>query len=140
MRTTFSLPGIQALAYLALNSLPDNLCMQSLAGLTIHLMCDLTNIPFSGEPVCECTQTNAHIGLSQAVELSFKTGLEIPEEFYLAFLVLDANGDFYLIGTKEEHPVIERVKSFGTPDADPNTYSYTISLTAPRALIPCKVG
>lgn len=139
MTDRFSLPGIQAIAYLAALTLPENLCMQSLAGVPVHIMADMNNVPFNGEPLCECTQTNAQGGSSQSVEFSFRSTSELPSEFHLAFVVIDANGNYFLIGTKEEHPQIERVQSFGTPDGDPNTFSYTVSLIAPRALIPCRV-
>lgn len=140
MSSTFSLPGIKAISYLGANSLPANLAMQSMAGLPIVVIADLMNIPFNGEPTCEGTQTNAKAGTSQHVEFSFRSISQLPEEYHLAFVVIDANSNYYLIGTKEEHPLIERVQSFGTPDTDPNTYTYNIQLSAPRALIPCKVG
>lgn len=136
----FSLPGISCIAYLAANSLPSHLTMQSMAGLQIFVVSDLTNVPFNGEPTCECTQTNAQGSPSQSVELSFRATMQLPEEFHLAFLVIDANGDYYLIGTKEEHPLVERVQSFGSPDADPNSFTYNVSLTSPRSLIPCRVS
>ena len=136
----FSLPGIKAIAYLAAMQLPDNLAMQSLAGLEIGILVDMMNIPFSGEPTCECTQTNAQGGTSQTVEFVFRSILQLPEEFHLAFVVIDANSRYYLIGTKEEHPVIERLQSFGSPEGDPSSNTYTISLTSPRALIPCKMS
>lgn len=136
----FSLPGVSCVAYLAANTLPAQLTMQSLAGLPVFIVADIMNIPFNGEPTCECTQTNAQGGPSESVELSFRTTMALPDEHHLAFLVIDANSRYYLIGTKEEHPLIERVQSFGTPDADPNSYTYNVSLVSPRALIPCKVS
>lgn len=136
----FSLPGIKAIAYLAAMQLPDNLAMQSLAGLEIGILVDMMNIPFSGEPTCECTQTNAQGGSSEAVELVFLSNTQLPEEFHLAFVVIDANSRYFLIGTKEEHPAIERRQNFGAPQGDPSCYTYTISLTSPRALIPCKMS
>lgn len=139
MTDKFALPGIQAIAYLAANMLSDNLCLQSLAGLPVHILADMNNVPFNGEPTCECTQTNVQAGSSQTVDFNFRSTSQLPEEFYLSFVVIDANGNYFLIGTKEEHPAIERVQSFGTPDGDPNTFSYNVRLTAPRALIPCRV-
>lgn len=140
MSNTFSLPGVKSIAYLAANTLPAELCMQSLSGLPVFVIADMMQVPFNGEPTCECTQTNAQGGSSQSVEFTFQATIPLPEEFHLAFVVIDANSNYYLIGTKEEHPLIERVQSFGTPDADPNTFTYNVQLTAPRALIPCKVG
>lgn len=140
MSNTFSLPGVKSIAYLAANTLPAELCMQSLSGLPVFVIADMMQVPFHGEPTCECTQTNAQRGSSQSVEFTFQATMPLPEEFHLAFMVIDANSNYYLIGTKEEHPLIERVQSFGSPDANPNTFTYNVQLTAPRALIPCKVG
>lgn len=140
MSKSFSLPGIKTIAYMASNLLPQELCMQSLAGMPIYVSADMFNVPFNGEPTCECTLTNASNGPSESVQFTFRANEVLPSEYHLAFLVIDANNDYYLIGTKEEHPLIERVRSFGTPESDPSTHTYTVSLTAPRALIPCRMN
>ena len=141
MNTQFSLPGIQSIAYLLSQSLSEYLTMQAISKVPVAIDAALLNpICFSGEPTCECTQSNASIGLSQNLELTFCSKLQLPDNDYLAFLITDANGQSYLVGTKEEHPLIERVQSFGTPEGDPSTFTYRIQLTSPQALIPCSVA
>lgn len=136
----YSLPGIKAIAYFASLMLPENITMQAMAGLKVRIAADMMNIPFSGEPTCECTGTNTHGCSSQQVELVFQTNILLPESYHLSFVVLDVNGNYHLIGTKEEHPIVELRKNFGTPQGDPSCNTYTISLTSPRALIPCSMS
>ena len=135
MNTHFSLPGIKSIAVIPANDLSSELAMQSLAGLPISPpMAEL--IPFHGEATCECTQTYAP-ALLEMVELTFSSLVELPADKHLAILVTDANHIPYLIGTKEEHPAIERRQTFGNPNSDSNLYTYTIRMSAPRALIRC---
>ena len=139
MNTLFSLPGIKSIDYLSADGLTEQLAMQSLAGMPLVIHTARTPIVFNGEPTCECTQTNAAVSPSQSIEFSFRSTQQIPDDRYLAFLVTDVNGRSYLIGTKEEHPLIERVQSFGNPDSEPSTFTYNVQLTSPRALIPCSI-
>lgn len=136
MNTHFSLPGIKSIAVTEATDLPSQLAMQSLAGLPISAPYSPEDIPFHGEATCECTQTNTP-AQSETVELTFSSLVELPADKHLAFLVTDANRQPYLIGTREDHPAIERKQSFGSPDADSNLYTYTIQMNAPRALIRC---
>lgn len=135
MNTHFSLPGIKSIAVASANDLPSELAMQSLAGLLISPP-TAEVIPFHGEATCECTQTYAP-ALSEMVELTFSSLVELPADKQLAILVTDANRIPYLIGTKEEHPAIERRQTFGNPDSESNLYTYTIRMSAPHALIRC---
>ena len=121
MDTHFSLPGIKSIAVASANALPSEL-----------------DIPFHGEATCECTQTYAP-ALSETVELTFSSLVELPSDTHIAILVTDANRIPYLIGTKEEHPAFERRQTFGNPDSDSNIYTYTIRMSAPRALIRCVI-
>lgn len=136
MNTHFSLPGIKSIAVVYANDLPSELAMQSIAGLPISAPSTAEDIPFHGEATCECTQTYAPLH-AEKVELTFSSLVELPSDKHLAILVTDANRIPYLIGTKEEHPAIERRQTFGSPDADSNLYTYTIQMCAPRALIRC---
>ena len=138
MNTHFSLPGIKSIAVASANVLPSELAMQSLAGLPISAPSTAEDIPFHGETTCECTQTYAP-ALSETVELTFSSLVELPSDTHIAILVTDANCIPYLIGTKEEHPAIERRQTFGNPDSDSNIYTYTIRMSAPRALIRCVI-
>ena len=134
MNDLFSLPGVKSISYIPASSLADKLGVQALAGLPIYIHATPTPIEFNGDPTCECTHSNAGVSPSQSLEFSFRSTQQIPDDRYLAFL-----DHSYLIGTKEEHPLIERVQSFGNPDSDSSTFTYTIQLTSPRALIPCSI-
>lgn len=136
MTPCFSLPGISAIAFIRSSDLLPDLTLQALADFPITINPEPTPIPFTGDATCETTQTNASVGPSQTAELSFLSRLQLPTDHYLAFLLTDANGQTYLLGTREDHPLIERIQSFGSPSADPSTFTYRVELSAPIALIP----
>lgn len=136
MNTHFSLPGIKSIAVLPALELPSQLAMQSIAGLPVSAPYNPDDVPFHGEATCECTGTNTP-AQSETVELTFSSLVELPTSEHIAILVTDANRQPYLIGTREDHPAIERRQSFGSPDSESNLYTYTIKLNAARALIRC---
>ena len=141
MNTTFSLPGIKTIAYCYAQWLESDLELLSLSGVPINISAPLTNIPTSGEPTCECTHTNQNNGSNEKVALSFRSRFLIPSGEYLAFVVIDANDQAYIIGTKEEpHPLVSRTQSFGTPGGDPSTFRYEITHASVKALIPIKLA
>lgn len=138
MNPTFALPGVKHIAFIDASLLPESLGQLGIAGVPIYIMGQFTPVPFSGEPTCIGSRTNASVGSSQTVELTFQSRIELPEDKHLAFLVIDANDSSYLIGTHEDpHPLIESEQTFGVPDTDANTTTYTVRYTAPRALLSC---
>lgn len=139
MNTPVSLPGIKSIAYINSNALPPELMMQAIAGLDIPTPTSSVKIPFHGEATCECTSIQTP-SISESVELTFSSLADLPSDKHLAFLVTDANSIPYLVGTCEHYPSIERQRAFGSPDADSNLYTYTIKLSAPRALIRCTLA
>lgn len=139
MNTTFSLPGIKAIAYCYAQWLEPDLELLSISGVPIYISAPLTNIPTSGDPTCECTHANQNKGGNEKVSLSFRSRFLIPSDEYLAFVIVDANDQAYIIGTKEEpHPLISRTQTFGTPGGDPALFRYEITHASVKALIPIK--
>lgn len=139
MNTTFSLPGIKAIAYCYAQWLESNIELQSLADVPVYVTAPLTNIPTAGEPTCDCDHANHNNGQNEKVTLSFRSRFLIPDGEYLAFVIVDANDQQYLIGTKEEpHPLISRTQTFGTPGGDPALFRYEITHASVKALIPIK--
>lgn len=133
-----SLPGITALRTLRPNALPPQLARRSAAGLAVHILVPTTEQPFIGVPVCETQTEYDNSAYLQTVTLSFTTIGLIDDSAPLAFIVRTAQGEAYLIGTKEQpFPVIKQTLSTGTPDSASATNSVEVSLTAPLALIPC---
>jgi len=141
MNHSFSLPGIKCIAIINATTLPSDITLQSIAGVPVAVLQSMQHIHTTGEPTCVCTRNNAHNGSSQTVELSFESTDELPEEYPLSFLIIDAMDQAYLIGVLESpHPAIESSNNKGTPTGDSNTTTYSVKYTAPRALIPCLIG
>lgn len=141
MCNSFSLPGIKCIAHINANTLPSDITLQAIAGVPVGVFQDMSHLHTTGEPTCVCTRNNAHNGSSQTVELTFQTTEDLPQDYPLAFLLIDAMDQAYLVGVREApHPAIEATTDKGTPSGESNTTTYKVNYTAPRALIPCMVG
>lgn len=135
-----SLPGIKSIGFVDPEYLQPNVAFKSIAGIPVGVFCIINSISLCGDASCEAVTEYDNNGRSQKTTLKFSTTDVLPTYFKLAFIVADTNGDSYLIGAKENpYPVIKCSKSFGTPSGDPAVYSYEISLSALKSLIPCRI-
>lgn len=135
-----SLPGVKSIGFVDPEYLQPNVAFKSIAGIPIGVFCHINSISICGEASCEAVSEYDNNGRSQKTVLKFNSSEELPTYFKLAFIVVDVNGDSYLIGAKENpYPVIKYSKSFGTPGGDPAVYSYEISFSALKSLIPCRI-
>ena len=137
MDTNFSLPGIRSIAYVKSESLSPDLAMMYRAGTPICVYAPRTSLSFVGTPTCEVETTNENKGQKQTVTLTFNTLDIVPEEFAIAFIVTDMNGQSYLIGLHSEpYPLIDCLKSFGSPDGDAHSLAVTVTYVSAAAFIP----
>lgn len=133
-----SLPGITAIRTLCCDALPPQLARRSAAGLAVHIVLPTNNIDFVDVPVCEVQTEYDNRATLQTVTLSFTTVGLVDDAAPLAFVVVTAQGESFLIGTREQpYPIIKQKLSTGTPSGTAAANEVEVSLTAPLALIPC---
>lgn len=98
----------------------------------------MTRIPFVGVPECEATDAVENNGRAEKVEMSFrvKDDPSLLTLRPLAFHIATASGHEYLIGTREEQPVVSIVTNTGVPSGTPAGYTIKVEMQALKALIP----
>ena len=131
------LPGITAISYIDPMLLTPDLCFAAICRMPVAALAPMTRIPFVGVPECEATDAVENNGRAEKVELSFRT--ENDPSFLtlrpLAFHIGTASGHEYLIGTREEQPVVSVITNTGVPSGTPAGYTVKVELQALRALI-----
>lgn len=137
---TQSLPGIISLGYVVSDRLQSQMECKALAGILVELSTDITPINFVGNPTCETINDFDNNGRLEKSTLRFLTNDNIPIYKSVAFVMTDANGESWLLGTREKpHPIIKVTKNTGVPDGEPSAYSFEVTLYAHKALVACEV-
>ena len=132
-----SLPHIVRIAIVPCASLAPNILEKYLAGMPIAVFPLPTDIEHYGNATCEAEQEYANGNYSEKTVLQFSSTEEIRQFPSPAFVITDAQGDSFLIGTKEPpYPMLEITE---TIDADTNIKTYKVTFTRQKSLVPCAV-
>lgn len=130
-----SLPDIVAIYQIPCDSLVPNITEKYRAHLPIEISASLTSIEHYGNASCEAEQEYEGGGYSEKTTLQFSTAEEIRQFPPLAFVITDAGGQSYIIGTKEKpYPMIEMAQ---TIDKDKNVNIVKVTFTRAKSLVPC---
>lgn len=132
-----SLPNIVSIAIVPCASLTINILEQYLAGIPIAVFPLPTAIEHYGNATCEAEQEYVNGGYSEKTVLQFTSAEDIKQFPAPAFVIKDAQGKAYLIGTKEApYPMVEITQ---TIDTETNIKAYKVTFTRRKSLIPCAV-
>lgn len=135
-----SYPGIVSVGYLFADNLPANTMYHAQAGIPISLFLRPDDIPLSGTPDLIVESTNESNGTAESMTLTFSSTLRLPRLRAVAFVIKDANGQWWLIGQLEKpHPAVTGSKATGATDGEPAVTTYEVRQTAPICLKPCKM-
>ena len=137
-----SLPGIVRIAYISCTDLPENGAMMACVGAPAVVQASqLTDISIEGEPTCEADTDFDNNSTLQKVKLKFQTLDHISVNIPHAFVIVSANGQQYIIGTRERpYPIVKVNTKTGLPSGDPSVMIYEVSLSAKVALSPCSIS
>ncbi len=138
MSKCHSLPGIIDLRYTNCATLQQDIVYRALVGINIELDSHPTSITFLGDAVCEVEENFDNNIQVERTKLTFQTLEELPTHLHLAFLVKTADGEWFVIGSKERpYPTVKVTRSTGQPDGDPSARKYEVSFTARKSLALC---
>ncbi|MBP5687786.1 MAG: hypothetical protein J6X22_03990 [Muribaculaceae bacterium] len=140
MRTTcYNLPGICEVRYIAVAHLLPYLVEKVAAGAPIAVERDRSqNVNIWGNPSCVAEQKDSNNGRTESVTLEFNTLSKVPA-VGVAFLVRQASGRWFLIGTKEEAPVVSIQYNTGETAGEAAVHHVTVTFAAYKALLPVAV-
>ena len=132
-----SLPNIIDIYIVPCASLIPNITEKYRAGLPVAIFPLPTAIEHHGSASCEAEQEYDNGGYSEKTVLQFTTTEDISHYPPLAFVVTDANGQSYIIGTQEApYPIIEITK---TIDKEVNVNTVKVTFTRRKSLVPCVI-
>ena len=95
-----SLPDIVAVCRVDCSALIPNITERFRAHLPVNTSQPLSAIELCGKGSCEAEQEYDNGGYSEKTVLQFSTTEDISQYPPLAFIVTDANGQSYIIGTQ----------------------------------------
>ena len=131
------MPGVIAVRWIKAANLSSHLLEKYIAGVPVALGTIGNEVKL--EDTASATGLNSveNNGLTSKAELEFKTMDEVPRDEDIAWAVQDADGNWWLIGTRERpFPVVEISQSTGTPGGDPAVATVKVTHSAKIALIP----
>ena len=132
-----SLPNITAIDYVPCASLIPNITEKYRAGLPVAIFPLPSPIEHYGNASCEAEQEYVDGGYSEKTVLQFTTTDDLSHYPALAFVVTDADGQSYVIGTKEApYPIMEITQ---TIDKEVHVNTVKVTFTRPKSLVPCLI-
>lgn len=135
-----SLPGIVRIAYIGCVNVPQHIEMKALVGIPSGVYDMITEVCLAGRATCVCESEYDNHAQVEKATLTFFSTEEIPIRQTLAYLVLDTNGQWWLLGHREPpYPTVRRSQHTGTPGEERAVYTYEVSLIGRKALIPVSV-
>ena len=137
MNITQSLPNIVKVFTIPCASLAPNIVEKYMAGLPVGVYPLPTEVEQYGTGAVEAENVLDDGTYYEKTTLQFSTAEEIDNRTPTAFVVMDAQENYFLIGAKEiPYPIVEITKGM-SPDANVNDIKVTFSRK--KSLIPCSV-
>lgn len=135
-----SLPGITKIGFVECELLQPNIALKHSSGIPVGVFAEITYISFFGQPSCEAVEEYDCNGHKVVTLLSFVSNDNIPTYKHLDFVITDASGASFLIGTKErQFPVIKSSALTGSPQGESNATTYEVKWTSICKPVPCAV-
>jgi len=131
------MPGVIAVRWIKAANLSSHLLEKYIAGVPVALGTIGNELKLEDTASASGLNSVENNGLTSKAELEFKTMDEVPRDEDIAWAVQDADGNWWLIGTRERpFPVVEISQSTGTPGGDPAVATVKVTHSAKIALIP----
>lgn len=131
------MPGVIAVRWIKAANLSSHLLEKYIAGVPVALGTMGNELKLEDTASASGLNSVENNGLTSKAELEFKTMDEVPRDEDIAWAVQDADGNWWLIGTRERpFPVVEISQSTGTPGGDPAVATVKVTHSAKIALIP----
>lgn len=133
-----SLPGIRKIQIVRCADLDAGVMLHSICGCLVAIAAPSEDIEFSGKPVLSWEGTMVNGSRMEKSTLQFSSVHHLPEREHIAFVVTVADGNQYLIGSREgRFPVIEYSDTTGEVGRTASVRTYKITHTAQKSVLPC---
>ena len=137
MNITQSLPNIVKVFTVPCASLAPNIVEKYMAGLPVGVYPLPTEVEQYGTGSVEAANELDDGTYYEKTVLQFSTAEEINNRTPMAFVVMDAQGKYFLIGVKEfPFPIVEITKWVSN---DANVNDIKVTFSRKKSLIPCSI-
>ena len=128
------IPGVKSIGYIAASSVPADMELQSMAGLSPSIVgYTFKALTVIGDATLELLDSNEHNGSNQKASLVFVTESVIDNK-RVAFVVVTSSGAKYLIGTAGSVPALS-IKDITAAPSAANHRQVTVELSAAVAWV-----
>jgi hypothetical protein len=135
-----SLPGITQISYCLCSNIQPNIVLKHSSGILVGVFTEITPVRFFGQPSYEAVEEYDNNGRKVLCTLKFVSNDNIPLHKHLAFVITDASGTSFIIGSRERpYPVIKSSANSGTPSGESIATSYEVRWTAIASPVPCAI-
>ena len=137
MHITQSLPNIVKVFTIPCASLAPNVVEKYMAGLPVGVYPLPTEVEQYGTGSVEAANELDDGTYFEKTVLQFSTAEDIDNRTPMAFVVMDAQEKFFLIGAKEKpYPIVEITKGVSS---DANVNDIKVTFSRKKSLIPCSI-
>lgn len=114
-----SLPGIAQIGYCLCENIQPNIVLKHSSGIPVGIFTEITPVRFFGQPSYEAVEEYDNNGRKVLCTLKFVSNDNIPLHKHLAFVITDASGTSFIIGSRERpYPVVKSSATSATPQVN----------------------
>ena len=137
MNITQSLPNIVKVFTVPCASLVPNVVEKYMAGIPVGVYPLPTEVEQYGTGACEAENILEEGTYFEKTTLQFTTAEDVSNTTPLAFVIMDAQKKYFLIGSKEApYPIVEITKNVKT---ETNVNDIKVTFSRRKSLIPCSI-
>ncbi|MCM1310846.1 MAG: hypothetical protein NC301_07475 [Bacteroides sp.] len=134
------LPGVSKIYHINCDLLPERVDLRAICRMNVEINLFLGEIPIADGAECSCRHERNGASTQDTATLRFLTGTELRLAERPGFVVVDSEGCAWLIGCREApRPKVSRETLRNSPASDRSGWSYEVTHTALRSMIPCKI-
>ena len=135
-----NLPGIVAIGYCRCENIQPNIVLKYSSGIPVGVFTEITPVHFFGQPAYDAVEEYDNNGRKLLCTLKFVSNDNIPLHKHLAFVITEASGTSFIIGSRERpYPVVKSSATSGTPSGESNATTYEIKWSSVGMPIRCAI-
>lgn len=132
------LPGIVQIGYCLCENIQPNIVLKYSSGVPVGIFTEITPVCFFGLPSYEAVVEYDNNGRKVVSSLKFVSNDNIPLHKHLAFVITDASGTSFIIGSRERpYPVVKSSATSGNPSGESNSTTFEIKWSSVGMPIRC---
>ena len=135
-----NLPGIVAISYCLCENIQPNIVLKHSSGIPVGVFTEITPVRFFGQSPNDAVEEYDNNGRKVLCTLKFVSNDNIPLHKHLAFVITDASGTSFIIGSRERpYPIVKSSATSGNPSGESNATTYEIKWSSIGMPIRCAI-